>query len=89
MPGKLAKPEIIFSHMKHLLHPCGLFLCMSITKKIAIGLGLASGALLAAWMLTGDRKKKTREFLTKKATDLKRALRSKQHQATDEDAIYI
>lgn len=39
---------------------------MSTTKKIAIGLGIASGALLAAWLLTGNRKQKTREFLAKR-----------------------
>lgn len=62
---------------------------MSTTKKIAIGLGIASGALLAAWLLTGNRRKKTREFLVKKAEDLKRALRPKKDVATDEEAIYI
>lgn len=62
---------------------------MSTTKKIAIGLGIASGALLAAWLLTGDRKRKTREFLAKKAEDLKRALRPKKDETTDEDPIYI
>lgn len=62
---------------------------MSTTKKIAIGLGIASGALLAAWLLTGDRKKKTREFLAKKAEDLKRALRPKKEEAADDEAIYI
>ena len=44
---------------------------MSKTRNIAIGLGLAGGALLAAWLLTGDRKKKTKEFIAKKAQDLK------------------
>jgi len=47
---------------------------MASTKKIAIGLGLAGGALLAAWLLTGDRRKKTRDFLVKKAQDLKQTL---------------
>ncbi|MCS6973779.1 MAG: hypothetical protein N2044_09030 [Cyclobacteriaceae bacterium] len=62
---------------------------MSTTKKIAIGLGIASGALLAAWLLTGSRKNKTKAFLAKKAEDLKRALRPKKEESTDEDAIYI
>ncbi len=38
---------------------------MNTTRKIAIGLSIAGGALLAAWLLTGDRKKKTKEFITK------------------------
>ncbi len=62
---------------------------MSLTKKIAIGLGIASGALLMAWLLTGDRKKKTREFIAKKANDLKQALRNRKDAAADEEAIYI
>ncbi|GIV37188.1 MAG: hypothetical protein KatS3mg032_1567 [Cyclobacteriaceae bacterium] len=63
---------------------------MSLTKKIALGLGIASGALLAAWLLTGDRKKKTREFVARQTESLKRALRNrKKETATDEDPIYI
>lgn len=48
---------------------------MSTTRKIAIGLGLAGGALLAAWLLTGDRKKKTKEFIVKKANDIRQSLK--------------
>jgi hypothetical protein len=47
---------------------------MTTTRKIAIGLGIAGGALLATWLLTGDRKKKTREFIAKKTKDLKNSL---------------
>ena len=43
---------------------------MSNTKKIAIGLGIAGGALLATWLLTGDRRQKTKNFIVKKANDL-------------------
>ncbi len=46
---------------------------MNTNNKIAIGLGVAGGALLAAWLLTGDRKKKTKEFVAKKANDIKKA----------------
>lgn len=49
----------------------------STTKKIAIGLGMAGGALLAAWLLTGDRKNKTKAFVAKKTNDLKNALGEK------------
>jgi len=49
----------------------------STTKKIAIGLGVAGGALLAAWLLTGDRKKKTKEFVAKRADDIKKAFGDK------------
>lgn len=44
-------------------------------KNVAIGLGIAGGALLAAWLLTGDRKKKTKEFVVRKTQDLKQAMK--------------
>ena len=44
---------------------------MNTTKKIAIGIGVASGALLAAWLLTGSRREKTKEFFTGKAGEPK------------------
>ncbi|MFN3841255.1 MAG: hypothetical protein ACK4RF_11175 [Cyclobacteriaceae bacterium] len=62
---------------------------MSTTKKLAIGLGIASGALLAAWLLTGDRKKKTVDFITKKADDLKRAIRKGRDSFNDSEAHYV
>lgn len=62
---------------------------MSSTKKIAIGLGLATGALLAAWLLTGDRKKKTVEYIAKKAEDVKRALRKSKESFNDSEAHYV
>ncbi len=62
---------------------------MSTSKKIAIGLGVAGGALLAAWLLTGDRKKKTKEFVTKKANDLKNAFGATKETDAEQDAHYI
>ncbi|MBS1682518.1 MAG: hypothetical protein JST48_12465 [Bacteroidetes bacterium] len=61
---------------------------MSTTRKIAIGLGVAGGALLAAWLLTGDRKKKTKEFISKKAEDLKKAF-VKGNETEDQDVNYV
>jgi len=61
---------------------------MSTTRKLAIGLGVAGGALLAAWLLTGDRKKKTKEFIAKKAVDLKKAL-NKDETTDDQDVYYV
>jgi hypothetical protein len=61
---------------------------MSTTRRIAIGLGIAGGALLAAWLLTGDRKKKTKDFLVKKAQDLKQTL-TKTEDAEDADVHYV
>jgi hypothetical protein len=61
---------------------------MSTTRKIAIGLGVAGGALLAAWLLTGDRKKKTKEFVAKKASGIKKAF-AKVESNEDQDVHYV
>ena len=57
---------------------------MNTTKKIAIGLGIASGALLAAWLLTGNRPQKTKKILTEKTAGLKKRLLKKQPQEDSE-----
>jgi hypothetical protein len=62
---------------------------MSSTKKIAIGLGVASGALLAAWLLTGNRKQRTKNFIVKKAADLKDRLKSDKASFDDSEAHYV
>lgn len=62
---------------------------MSTTRKIAIGLGLAGGALLAAWLLTGDRKKKTKDFIVKKAQNLKQTLTKDGGKSDDTDVHYV
>ncbi len=63
---------------------------MTTSKKIIIGLGVAGGALLAAWLLTGDRKKKTKDFVSKKAEDLKQALKKeKQVESEESDVHYV
>lgn len=61
---------------------------MSNTKKIAIGLGIAGGALLAAWLLTGDRRKKTKDFIVKKANDLKQTIKKEDNQTFDDSDIH-
>ncbi|HMR57576.1 MAG TPA: hypothetical protein PLM56_14130 [Cyclobacteriaceae bacterium] len=62
---------------------------MTTTKKLMIGLGVAGGALLAAWLLTGDRGKKTKEFVSKKAEDLKQAFEKTKRDFDDSDAHYV
>ena len=57
---------------------------MSTARKIAIGLGLAGGALLAAYLLTGNRKEKTKEFLSKTGKKLKDVLEPKQKTSSDD-----
>jgi len=62
---------------------------MTTTKKIMIGLGVAGGALLAAWLLTGDRKKKTKDFVSKKAEDLKQSLKKEKPEVEDSEVHYV
>ncbi len=63
---------------------------MSTTRKVAIGLGIAGGALLAAWLLTGSRKKKTKEFLARTAADLGKSFQKKPVSPPDDtEAHYI
>lgn len=62
---------------------------MKTTSKVAIGLGVAGGALLAAWLLTGDRKNKTKEFVTRKANDLKQALKKEVKDLEDSESLYV
>ena len=62
---------------------------MNTTKKIAIGLGVAGGALLAAWLLTGDRKKKTKDLVSKAANDLKKVFTKEDHSKDDSDVNYV
>ncbi|HEY8934126.1 MAG TPA: hypothetical protein VIM65_02865 [Cyclobacteriaceae bacterium] len=61
---------------------------MNTTKKIAIGIGVASGALLAAWLLTGSRKEKTKEFISKKTSDLKNSFKKDENGKVEESESY-
>ena len=62
---------------------------MSSTRKVAIGLGIAGGALLAAWLLTGTRKKKTKDFLSRTVADLRKAAPPKSTPQEDNDMNYV
>lgn len=62
---------------------------MNTTGKIAIGVSLASSVLLAAWLLTGQRKEKTKDFVTKGAESLKNVLKSEKIHPEESDAYYI
>jgi hypothetical protein len=62
---------------------------MNTTRKVVLGIGIAGSALLAAWLLTGDRKKRTRAFVAKKAGDLKRSLKKKDRTQDELDGYYI
>jgi hypothetical protein len=61
---------------------------MNTTRKIVIGLGLAGGALLAAWLLTGDRKKRTKDFVVRRAQDFKEAIKKDKGNPEDPERYY-
>ena len=62
---------------------------MNTIGKIALGVSLTSSVLLATWLLTGDRKVKTRDFVTKKAESLRGSLKSDRIQTSELDSYYI
>ena len=62
---------------------------MSTTRKIAVGLGVASCALLATWLLTGDRKKKTKEYIVKNTESIKRSFKRNFESGKDSDVNYV
>jgi hypothetical protein len=61
---------------------------MNTTGKIAIGFSLASSLILTAWLLTGERKVKTKDFVSKKVESLRLVLKSDRVGADEADAYY-
>lgn len=62
---------------------------MGATKKFAIGLGLAGGALLTAWLLSGSRGQKAKDYLVKKAEELRKTLTKDKNSNDGTDVHYI
>jgi hypothetical protein len=63
---------------------------MKTTSKVAIGLGVAAGgSLLAAWLLTGNRKTKTKDFVSKKAVDLRQAFKKTTKVVDEAESLYV
>jgi hypothetical protein len=58
-------------------------------RKFTIGLGLASGAVLTAWLLTGERKLKTRDYIVRRTDNIKNSIKPKKHVFDDSEAHYI
>ncbi len=61
---------------------------MTTTRKIVIGLGLAGGALIAAWLLTGDRKRRTKDFVVRRAQDIKQAIKKDSENLDDPERYF-
>lgn len=62
---------------------------MSTGGKLVLTVGIASSALLAAWLLTGGRRVKTREFVVKQAVNLKDVLKADRVVTEDDQAFYV
>ncbi len=63
---------------------------MGTSKRFAIGLGLAGGAaLFTAWLLSGSRGQKAKEYLVKKAEELKQTLKKEIDSNDENEAHYI
>jgi len=62
---------------------------MSTGGKIAISVGIASSALLAAWLLTGNRKEKTKDFVSRTSENLKSVRKSEKPAFDERDYFYI
>jgi hypothetical protein len=62
---------------------------MKTTGKIALGVSFASSVLVATWLLTGERKVKTKDFVSKRAESLRGALKSDRVYTSELDSYYI
>ena len=62
---------------------------MSTGGKVVLTVGIASSALLAAWLLTGKRKTKTRQFVVKKAETLKDVLKVDREVVEEDQVFYV
>ena len=62
---------------------------MSTGGKLVLTVGIASSALLTAWLLTGGRKVKTREFVVKKVEIFKDVLKVERAVAEEDQAFYV
>jgi|SRR5690606_34824937 hypothetical protein len=75
-PGNYKYKEIFSSLRVTIVSKNKLISSMSKSSTLAIGIGLASGALLAAWLLTGTRKEKTRKFISEKTASIRKTIKT-------------
>jgi len=62
---------------------------MSKYSTFAIGVGLASGALLAAWLLTGNRKEKTKQFISTRTASIKKSIKVDRPVFDETESYYL
>ncbi|MBT1702127.1 hypothetical protein [Chryseosolibacter indicus] len=61
---------------------------MSKTSKLTIGVSVASGALLAAWLLTGTRKEATKKIISKSTSTLKGSMKKVSNKVYDDSEVH-
>jgi hypothetical protein len=94
LSGKLQFVNIFFVTPETIHAKKKLNYYMSKNSKLAIGVSMVSGALLAAWLLTGTRKEKTKKLISKgKSTITKTFMAEKQESrksvADDSEVHYV
>jgi len=63
---------------------------MNTMKKLALGLGIASGALLAAFLFSGDRAQRTRNYIVRRVRSQKESVASDAKNISDDaEAHYV
>jgi predicted GTPase len=62
---------------------------MSKSSTFAIGIGLASGVLLTAWLLTGTRKEKTKKFISTKTASIKKTIQAERPVYDESESYYF
>jgi len=67
----------------------GLISIMSKSSTFAIGIGLASGALLAAWLLTGTRKERTKKFISARTASIKKSMKAERPVYDETESYYL
>ena len=66
-----------------------MIIYISTGGKLVLTVGIASSALLAAWLLTGGRRVKTREFVVKKGENLKDVLKVDRAVVEEDQVFYV
>ena len=62
---------------------------MSKSSTFAIGIGVASGALLAAWLLTGTRKERTKKFISARTASIKKSMQAEKPVYDETESYYF
>jgi hypothetical protein len=89
MRGKLRFEKHFFASTATIKQKIKLISSMSKSSTFAIGIGLASGALLAAWLLTGTRKEKTKKFIYARTASIKKTIQAEKPVYDETESFYF